>query len=195
MVQGAGADALGLNFARQSPRFLGPAEAARISDTVRGRLELVGVFVDSTIEEILSVAKRVALDTVQLHGNESPDFLQELSRQISSYKALRIGSAEDVATADGFGSRRILTDAKVEGTMGGTGHAFDWSLIARLNAERDLIVAGGLRPDNVGDCVRLVHPFGIDTASGVEDAPGKKNAEKTRAFVAAARAASGEPKS
>ncbi len=194
VVQEAGADAVGLNFARQSSRYLEPQAARPVADAVRGKLELVGVFVDAEIDEVLAIARRVGLDAVQLHGDESPAFLDALSGQIKAYKALRIGSPDDAKLARQYGSRRILADAKVQGAMGGTGHTFDWSLIEDLNSERDLIIAGGLRPSNVADCVSAVAPYGIDTASGVEDAPGRKNADKVSEFVSLARrAASGSP--
>lgn len=189
LVQQSGADAIGLNFARSSPRFLEVDAAARIVEALSGDLEVVGVFVDCPVAEILRVVSLAGLDTVQLHGDESPEFLEGLQREISAYKALRIGSAADVNIAGDFSGERILTDAKVTGAMGGTGHTFDWSLISELNTARKLILAGGLRPDNVADSIRMVHPYGVDTASGVEDSPGKKDSRKVTAFVEAARRA------
>jgi phosphoribosylanthranilate isomerase len=102
---------------------------------------------------------------------------------------LRIGSEEDVALADLYGVDRILVDAKVAGVLGGTGQTFDWSLIEGLNESRKVILAGGLTPENVGESVRQVLPYGIDTASGVESAPGMKAAERMRWFIQSARAA------
>src|SRR5690606_733077 len=151
------------------------------------KLEIVGVFVNASRDEVVGVASEVGLDTVQLHGAESPELLEEISQRVPAYKALRIGSAEDVAQAASYGGDRILVDAKVPGAMGGTGHTFDWTLIERLNEERKIIVAGGLHPENVEDCVRKLLPYGVDTASGVELSPGKKSAEKITAFVQAAR--------
>lgn len=189
LVQQSGADAIGLNFARSSPRFLPVDAAARIVEALSGQLEIVGVFVDSPRSEILRVVGLAGLHTVQLHGSETPEFLEELQREIPAYKALRIGDAADVDLAREFSGERILTDAKVTGAMGGTGHTFDWSLISDLNAKRKLILAGGLRPDNVGDSIRTVRPYGVDTASGVEDSPGKKSSRKVTEFIEAARRA------
>lgn len=189
LVEASGADAVGLNFSRASPRYLNATDAAEIVRALHGSLEVVGVFVDSSPGEIRDVARLVGLHSVQLHGHESAEFLEEVRSLIPAYKALRIGDAADVAEARLYGGERILMDAKVKGAMGGTGHAFDWSLLGGLSAERQLILAGGLRPDNVAEAVRRVRPYGIDTASGVEDAPGRKNPEKVAAFVEAARRA------
>lgn len=189
VVAASGADAVGLNFSRASLRYIEVDEAARIVRALHGRLEIVGVFVDSSLEAIAHVAKEAGLDTVQLHGHESPEFLDEVRLLTPAYKALRIGDATDVVGARRYGGERLLTDAKVKGAMGGTGHAFDWSLLGDLCTERQVILAGGLRPDNVSEAVQRVRPYGIDTASGVEDAPGRKSPEKVAEFVLAARRA------
>lgn len=186
-VEKSGANAVGLNFARKSPRCLMADEAARIVQALSGQMEVVGVFVDAPLEEIRRIVRQVGLDTVQLHGSESPGFLDQLMREIPAYKALRIGGGEDAALARDFAGERILTDAKVVGAMGGTGHTFDWDLIAELNTKRKLILAGGLAADNVGAAIRAVRPYGIDTASGVEDAPGRKSPRKVAEFIEAAR--------
>jgi phosphoribosylanthranilate isomerase len=187
MVHEVGADAIGLNFVGSSPRCITPEVARAISDAVQDKLEVVGVFVDAPADELSRVYEQAGLDTVQLHGTESPEFVQALGEKMPCYKALRIGAADDVALAQGFPGDRILTDAKVPGAMGGTGQTFDWDLIEGLNEERKLILAGGLNAENVEECVRAVLPYGIDTASGVELAAGKKSEELTRAFVQAAR--------
>lgn len=163
--------------------------AARIVQALHGQLEVVGVFVDSPFEEIRKVVEQAGLDTVQLHGSESPEFFDRVNRETPSYKALRIGGAEDAVLARDFAGERILTDAKVAGAMGGTGVTFDWAFIRELNSQRKLILAGGLRPDNVEDAIRAVRPYGIDTASGVEDSPGKKSPQKVADFIEAARRA------
>jgi phosphoribosylanthranilate isomerase len=187
-----GADALGLNFAPGSPRCLGSEEARLIREAIPLTVEVVGVFVDAPLDAIVAHAEYVGLDTAQLHGSESPEFLDQVSQIVPAYKALRIGSAEDVALADTYGGDRILVDAKVPGAMGGTGQTFDWDLISELNERRKLIVAGGLRPENVRECVAHVLPYGIDTASGVESHPRAKDAEKMRLFVKNARAGARE---
>jgi phosphoribosylanthranilate isomerase len=192
MVAEAGADAIGLNFVPSSPRVVSEERARSIAQAVRGRVEIVGVFANRTPEEMRDVAERVGLDWVQLHGDESPDTLAAASRMrqgLGAMKAVRVGQAADVEQARRFAGERLLVDALVRGALGGTGHAFDWSLVVALARERSLVLAGGLRPDNVARAVLQVRPFGVDTASGVEHMPGQKSAAATRAFVAGARAA------
>lgn len=187
MIERAGADAVGLNFASASPRYIDVPQAREIALAVKDRLEVVGVFVDSSAADVFRIAAEAGLDTVQLHGAESPDFLIEVGETVPAYKALRIGDALDVAAAHKYRGDRILTDAKVAGAMGGTGETFDWDLISTLNETRKLILAGGLNAENVEACVRTVSPYGIDTASGVEISPGKKDPRKVEAFIRAAR--------
>jgi len=107
-------------------------------------------------------------------------------------KAVRIGGADDVRAARLYHGDRLLLDAKIEGELGGTGAAFDWRLAADLARQRAVVLAGGLSPDNVGHAVRIVRPFGVDVASGVESAPGVKDPARVRAFVHEARRASVE---
>jgi len=189
LVKASGADAIGLNFAPASPRCIDRALLKEIASAVGGDIELVGVFVNLPQAEILDLVG-AGLTSVQLHGNETPEELRALqARGIDAYKALRIGEAADVSEAESYSGERILVDAKVKGAMGGTGHSFDWSLIEELNRNRRMILAGGLRADNVADAVARVRPYGVDTASGVERSPGVKDDEKVRAFVKAAREA------
>jgi phosphoribosylanthranilate isomerase len=186
-----GADALGLNFAPGSPRCLASEQARLIREEIPLTVEVVGVFVDATQDDIRAHAEYIGFDTVQLHGSETPEFLDQVSQIVPAYKAVRVGGPEDVELADRYGGDRILVDAKVAGAMGGTGQTFDWSLIEGLNERRKLILAGGLKPENVASSVKIVFPYGIDTASGVESAPGKKDADRMRAFIRGARDAVG----
>lgn len=193
MVADAGASAIGLNFAPDSPRCITLARAKEIAAALEKRVELVGVFVDASIEDLLTISREVGLKWVQLHGNEQPERLVELTETaISNYKALRIGDATDVELAATFPGKRLLVDTKVEGKTGGTGKTFDWSLVANLKKDRQLILAGGLNPSNVAEAVKAVGPFGVDTASGVETSPGKKSPKKVRDFIERARAAGAE---
>lgn len=203
MVAQAGASAIGLNFVPSSPRAVTVAQARLIAGAVRGSLELVGVFADRSPAEMHEIADAVGLDWLQLHGDESPAALAAAAETygarggaevrgtspLRAMKAVRVGQAADVERARGFGGGRLLVDAWVRGALGGTGHAFDWSLVEGLARERPLVLAGGLRPDNIQRAIQRVRPFGVDTASGVEHAPGQKSPEATRAFVAGARAA------
>jgi len=187
MVALAGADAIGLNFVSTSPRLVELRVAKEIARAVRGRVELVGVFANRPLAEMLAIKDELGLDWIQLHGDESPALTLECGPR--TMKALRVAEAADVAQAELYPGKRLLVDAKVAGSLGGTGRAFDWSLVGDLAGQRELVLAGGLGPDNVQAAVEQVRPFGIDTASGVESSPGAKSPEATRTFVERARAA------
>jgi phosphoribosylanthranilate isomerase len=187
MIASAGADAIGLNFVPSSPRAIDRALAKEIAREVAGRVELVGVFADRSAAEMLEIREEVGLDWIQLHGDEAPETV--LACGPRAMKALRVSDVTDVARAHAYGGGRLLVDAKVSGALGGTGHAFDWSLVQGLAGQRQLVLAGGLRPDNVELAISRVRPFGVDTASGVESAPGQKSRDKVRTFIELARAA------
>ena len=186
----AGADALGLNFVRTSKRVIDRATAAHISDAVGNRIELVAVVADRSAHELADLREETGIRWLQLHGSEPPEDLELVLPE--AFKAIGVGSPADAARAAEYGGDRLLVDAKsgTPGVLGGTGHTFDWSLVAALAARRDLIVAGGLTPQNVADAVRALNPFGVDVASGVElpGNPRKKDAARVHAFVAAVRA-------
>jgi len=186
MVVEAGASAIGLNFVPTSPRRVTTEQARAIAQAVRGRVELVGVFADQ-LGEMKAVADTVGLDWLQLHGSETP--LDLALAGPNAMKAVRVGEQADVLRARDYGGARILVDALVHGTLGGTGQVLDWSLVEQWARERPLVLAGGLRPENVGRAIGQVRPFGVDTASGVELEPGRKSPKATLAFVASARAA------
>ena len=183
----AGADAVGLNFIPTSKRYL-PADRARaVADAVRGKLELVGVVADRSAAELEALRASVGLDWLQFHGSEPPAQLAEVPR---AFKAVGIDGPEDVERALAYPGVRLLVDKKAGPAQGGTGQAFDWSLVRELSRERPLILAGGLTPDNVADAIREVVPFGVDVASGVElGTPGVKDLARMVDFVARARGA------
>jgi len=160
----------------------------------------VGVFVNSPVGEIREIAFRVGLHWIQLHGDETPDFLVKL-RPLNCIKAFRIGPEglepvrqflNDCEKLNVIPSG-VLLDAAQDGEYGGTGQTFDWSVASEYRgispAAPPLILSGGLNPENVARAVQAVRPAAVDVASGVEDAPGKKSAEKIKLFVAAAKAA------
>jgi phosphoribosylanthranilate isomerase len=184
----AGVDTLGLNFWPGTPRCVDVEAARRVAAAVAGRVTLVGVFVDATEAVIRATREAVGLEWVQLHGRELPPAVEALLPR--AYKAIRVGETSVREVARRYPGERILLDAAVPGAMpGGTGHAFDWALAAEIAEERPLVLAGGLHPGNVGDAIRAVRPFQVDVASGVERAPGVKDLDAVRAFVAAVRAA------
>jgi len=184
----AGADAIGLNFVPASSRRVEEAGARAIAEAVRGRVVVVGVVADLDAAGMRALGERVGLDLLQLHGSESPELLEAVLPH--AYKALRVGSREDVELADSYAGDRLLVDARVEGALGGTGTSFDWLLVQGLAARRRLVLAGGLGPDNVARAIESVRPWGVDVASGVETAPRHKDADLVRRFVAEARGAS-----
>jgi phosphoribosylanthranilate isomerase len=181
----AGVDAIGLNFWSGSVRRCGEAAAREIADAVAGRALLVGVFVDAEAREIERLRAAVGLGCVQLHGAEPPALVERFLPH--AYKALRVRGPEVLAEVRGFPGEHVLLDAYVPGLPGGTGATFDWSLAAEVARERKLTLAGGLTPHNVADAVRAVRPYCVDTASGVESAPGIKDAALVHAFAARAK--------
>lgn len=183
----AGADALGVNFVQSSKRCVDAAVGRAVCDAAADRAELVAVVADRSASELAELRERTGIAWLQLHGNETPQALCAVLPR--AYKGVRIATAADVAEARAFPGERLLTDAKVKGELGGTGHAFDWQLVVGLAVERPVVLAGGLTPENVAEAVRIARPFGVDVASGVEgNDPRKKDPERLRRFVAAARA-------
>lgn len=180
-----GASAIGLNFVPSSRRRVDVATARAIADAVRGKVLVVGVIADLAVDEARALVEDARLDCLQLHGDEPPDALTPLLPH--AYKALRIGDASDVARARAYAGDYLLVDAKVPGALGGTGHAFDWSLVTELAGERRLTLAGGLHPGNVAEAIRRVRPWCVDVAGGVESAPGVKDLALVEAFVRAAQ--------
>jgi phosphoribosylanthranilate isomerase len=194
----AGADAIGLNFYARSPRFVSADMAHSIATSVGGRLCVVGVFVNADAKTICDAVHSVPLHAVQLHGDETPEFLSQL-KGVPTVRALR--PRNDFAEVASFVARcrelhaeprMVLIDAWNSQTHGGTGERADWSLV---NANRSAIaplplaLAGGLTAENVAVAIQTVRPDAVDTASGVEIAPGQKSAEKIAAFVRQARQA------
>jgi phosphoribosylanthranilate isomerase len=191
----AGADALGFVFWAMSPRRTSVEKAAEIVRSLPTTVRRVGIFVDAPRDEVARIADLVGLDLLQLHGEEPPEALAGLPRP--ALKAVRVGKgfAEEEALRFASVAAGILVDTRLPGETqlpGGTGVPFDWSLVKGLAARVSfLMLAGGLGPANVGEAVRAVRPHAVDVSSGVEALPGRKDPEKVRAFVRAAREAEG----
>jgi phosphoribosylanthranilate isomerase len=186
----AGADLLGLNFVPGSPRCLDPKVAAAIAERVAGRAELVGVFQNAEPEEIERVLRRVDLDRLQFHGEESEEEVEAVDLPV--IKAIR---GADLEAAESYPGTMLLLDHP--SGQGGRGEAWDWSEAAPLvESGFDLILAGGLNPENVARAIAAlgdVLPWGVDVASGVDGSEYRKDAEKIAKFVAAVRAAEAPP--
>ena len=189
----AGADALGFVFWPKSPRFVTPEAAAAITATLPSFVTRVGVFVDAAEDELERTAAVAGLDVLQLHDDETPAALRALPRRV--LKAFRVGagfSMEDVLAYANAGLGVLLDTLRAD-LPGGTGAAFDWTLARGLRERVPfLVLAGGLRPDNVAEAIAVVRPHAVDVSSGVERGPGRKDEGKLRAFVTAVHAASRE---
>lgn len=187
----AGADALGFNFYRRSPRYVEPAAARRIIAELPPGVVCVGVFVnEESAYELAHLAEEARVSVVQLHGDEPPEYCATLGgREV--IKALRVGKDFAPAEVARYPVRSILLDAYNARARGGTGETFDWGLARRTRElVAELYLAGGLTPENVAAAIAEVEPYAVDVCSGVETAPGRKDAARVRAFVAAVRAAS-----
>lgn len=185
----AGADALGFNFWKGTPRYISPAEVVRILENVPPGVLTVGVFVDEKPERVLEIAAETGIGALQLHGSEPPEYLDRLGTYVK-IKALKVGPEFQPEQLTRYRSASLfLLDGFVAGMVGGTGRTFDWSLAEKAKAYGKIILAGGLTPKNVAEAVRAVRPWGVDVASGVEEQPGKKDPRLIREFIQAVRAA------
>jgi phosphoribosylanthranilate isomerase len=186
----AGAWAVGLNFWPGTPRRVELDTAAEIAAAVKRRAEVVGVFVNPTLDEVAATADGVGLTMIQLHGDEGPVFCTEVARRTGCkvIKAARIAGRADIQAIRAFTTDYHLLDARVGGQFGGTGKTFDWELLRSHRGPVPVILSGGLTPDNVAEAIEIARPFAVDVASGVESSPGVKDHDKLEAFVAAAAA-------
>lgn len=183
----AGADALGLNFWPGSPRHVDVSTARSIVEVVGDHAQTVGVFVDFTLDQVREILRETGIEWAQLHGDEPPDLVAELLP--TAYKAIGVTDGSAVELARAYPGEHLLLDASVPGMPGGTGRTFDWAIAAEVAKERKLTLAGGLNPGNVAEAIRVVEPFRVDVASGVESTPGRKDPELVRRFIEAAKAA------
>lgn len=183
-----GADAVGFVFAPSS-RQVAASQVYDITRRLPPEILTVGVFRDEHPSRVIDTVNRAGLKAAQLHGHESPAMVAEVMNGVRRVIKAVVAGSEDARNAHTFGTDMILVDAP---TPGG-GKVFDWSLVDFVAAGTNVILAGGLDPDNVADAVRLARPWGVDVSSGVERAPGKKDALKVKAFVERARAAAPEP--
>ena len=186
-VADLGAWALGMIFWPQSPRACPLDSAEAIGAELQRRLELVGVFVNATLDEIAETADRCNLSVVQLHGDEGPAYCREVARRTGAkvMKAVRVRVAAQLHDLQRFHTDFHLLDAYSPRTPGGTGETFDWELARRHPRTPPVVLSGGLDPDNVGQAVETARPFAVDVASGTEAAPGRKDPAKLTAFVRA----------
>lgn len=181
------ADALGFVFYSPSPRCIEPALAREIIRELPPFVTTVGLFVNEDRRRIHEIVGHCRLDAVQLHGDESPDDCTDLP--VKAVKALRVRDSGSIDRHEAFAVTALLLDAYVPGRYGGTGQAFDWGLASDVAVCRNVILAGGLVPENVAEAVERVRPYAVDVSSGVEIEPGRKDPERVEAFIRNAKGA------
>jgi phosphoribosylanthranilate isomerase len=176
-----GADAVGFVFWPGSPRCVDPAKAAAIARGLPPFVTCVGVFVSQPLDDIRGVARAAGLGAIQLHGEEPAEMWAKVPG--ACIKAIGVGEAFDVASLSGWPVSVLpLLDVHDPARRGGTGRAVDWTVAAAAARVRPVVLAGGLRPENVEDAIQRVHPYAVDVSSGVEREPGIKDAVRLRAF-------------
>jgi phosphoribosylanthranilate isomerase len=184
----AGADALGFNFYEKSPRNVALKDAAEISKQLPPFIMRVGLFVNAPEDLVLQAIRETGLTMLQFHGDEPPEFCTQFG--LMSMKAFRMRGPETLKEIPKYQTKAYLLDAYSPAAFGGTGEKFNWNLaVEAQKLGKPIFLAGGLTPENVGEAMRQVRPFGVDVTSGVESAPGKKDHAKIKAFIAAVRQA------
>jgi phosphoribosylanthranilate isomerase len=191
----AGAWALGVILWPGSPRRCRPAVAAEIAAAHRRQVQIAGVFVNATLDEVTRAADEIGLTLLQLHGDEGPAFCGEAARRTGCrvIKAARVRSGADIQALTAFHTDFHLLDSYRKGVPGGTGETFAWDLARTHPSDVPVILSGGLTPENVADAIAAVRPYAVDVASGVESSPGHKDHDKLRAFAAAVANAGAVP--
>ena len=185
----AGADAVGFMFYEASPRYVLPGRVREIVEVLPAGVAKVGVFVNAHPEAVRTAAALCGLDTLQFHGEESPEYCHQFA-PLHVWKAMPVKDTTSLFRLTSFETAAWLLDACVPGLRGGTGAKFNWDLALKAKElGRPIVLAGGLTPGNVAAAVRQVQPWGVDVSSGVESWPGRKDEAKVRAFIAAARGA------
>jgi phosphoribosylanthranilate isomerase len=190
----AGAQFLGFNFYRASPRYIRPSAARRIVRRLPKRVAAVGVFVNEPEKSMLAIARRVGIRYLQLHGDESRELVVRLKRKIPVIKAIRMrDSFRRSQLADFKQATALLLDGFDKSRYGGTGKTFDWNLARSKNGMR-IFLAGGLAPENIGEAILKARPYAVDVCSGVEARPGRKDPARLVALMSAVKSAEGKRK-
>jgi phosphoribosylanthranilate isomerase len=182
----AGADALGFNFYKPSPRYISPQSAREIIEQLPSSILTVGVFVNE--ESASHIAAEAGVAALQLHGDESPSYCRELATDRYVIKTLAVSNDFDIDVIKSYEVEAIMLDTSDNKLRGGTGKTFDWSLAREVSRMvPKLFLAGGLSPENIEEAIATVRPYAVDACSALEDQPGKKNHERMRAFIKAVR--------
>ena len=183
-----GVDALGFNFYKKSPRYIEPQKAAEIIAQLPPFVMPVAVFVNEREEKIRDIQFTTGIKVLQFHGDERPEFCERFATRV--IKAFQVKDKESVKHLAHFHVSALLLDSYKEGVRGGTGETFDWHLAVVAKTFGRIILAGGLTPENVSEAVKLVQPYGVDVAGGVEKGKGIKDHMKIKKFIAEVRRAS-----
>lgn len=176
-----GADFLGFNFYKKSPRYFEPLEAKFIFEEIPPAIKKTGIFVNEPKATVIDLAIDLGLDCLQFHGDETADYCNDFIQPW--FKAFRLQKPEDVAGMAAFNSEFHLVDAHVEKAFGGTGIVADWDLAKAAKQHGKLILSGGLKPENIDMALRVCEPAMVDVASGVESSPGVKDFAKMEEFI------------
>lgn len=181
----AGADALGFNFYKPSPRYITPQHAREIVEQLPESLLTVGVFVNEESPDVVQrIAHEAGIQALQLHGDESPAYCRELAESHYVIKTFAVSAGFDSQTTKEYEVEAIMLDTKHNTLRGGTGRVFDWSVAHQLSQTTPkLFLAGGLSADNVEAAIKAVRPYAVDACSALEDRPGKKSHERLRVFI------------
>jgi phosphoribosylanthranilate isomerase len=182
-----GVDMIGFVFCKKSKRYVTPAMAEDIANQIPPSIEKVGVFVDEKREDVVRIAEDVELDILQFHGSETPEYCASFAPDYKVIKAFRVASRADLKNVNNYNVDYCLFDTYRSGCIGGTGESFDWKILKDFEILKPMILSGGLNPENVGQAIQELSPFGVDVSSGVESAPGKKDRELMKKFVANVR--------
>ena len=185
----AGADALGFNFYKPSPRYITPHAARDIIEQLPASPLTVGVFVnEESPQAVMNIANEATIKAVQLHGDESPDYCRELASRTSVIKTFAVSDSFDPKLAFAYEVDAIMLDTRDNRLRGGTGRVFDWSIAQQVSQIiPKLYLAGGLSPENVAEAINKVRPYAVDACSSLEDKPGTKNHERMRALIETVR--------
>jgi len=181
----AGADALGFNFYKPSPRYITPQNAREIVEQLPESLLTVGVFVnEESPNAVRSIAGEAGIRALQLHGDEPPAYCHELAADYYVIKTFAVSDTFDSRQAEQYEVEAIMLDTKHNSLRGGTGRVFDWSVAQQAASTiPKLFLAGGLSPENIENAIQTVKPFAVDACSALEAIPGKKNHDRVRVFV------------
>jgi phosphoribosylanthranilate isomerase len=183
-----GAWAIGMIFHKPSPRRCTETDAIAIVSALKREAELVGVYVNRPLDEVVAAAERIGLTMLQLHGDEGPAYCSEAARRTGCrvIKAVQVRDAGDLQALEPFRTDFHLLDAHSRDLRGGTGQTFDWELVKAHRGPAPVITSGGLRPENVAEAIAATRPYAVDVASGIEARPGRKDPGLMEAFFSAA---------